>query len=124
MFVSLTLNWKECCEICCLNIVRSATEVKSDVLFYFSPCPYVCYCVTDHYIWCMSNNKIRERYHKKKGPMDHEVLYCQKKGSQTQKRGKLCATKYKNEREGYHYTNKFSEGSKNFTKLHLNICVK
>ena len=65
MFVSSTLNWKECCEICCLNIVRSATEVKSDVLFYFSPCPYVCYCVTDHYIWCMSNNKIRERYHKK-----------------------------------------------------------
>ena len=61
---------------------------------------------------------------KKKGPMDHEVFYCQKKGSQTQKRGKLCATKYKNEREGYHYTNKFSEGSKNFTKLHLNICVK
>ena len=56
--------------------------------------------------------------------MDHEVFYCQKKGSQTQKRGKLCATKYKNEREGYHYTNKFSEGSKNFTKLHLNICVK
>ena len=40
------------------------------------------------------------------------------------KKGKLCATKYKNEREGYHYTNKFSEGSKNFTKLHLNICVK
>ena len=39
------------------------------------------------------------------------------------KKGKLCATKYKNEREGYHYTNKFSEGSKNFTKLHLNLHV-
>ena len=37
---------------------------------------------------------------KKKGPVDHEVFYCQKKGSQSQKRGKIMCYKIKEWKRG------------------------